>query len=93
MGKRLYIGVNNLKPTFPPIGARIMKSAIAVALCMLVYFVRTLLPIGNGIPFYGALAALWCIQPYNDTTKNNAVQRSVGTLIGAGYGLVFLLLF
>ncbi len=60
---------------------------------MLVYFVRTLLPIGNGIPFYGALAALWCMQQYNDTTKTNAVQRSVGTLIGAAYGLVFLLLF
>ncbi|MBQ2581685.1 MAG: HAD hydrolase family protein [Ruminococcus sp.] len=70
-----------------------MKSAIAVGLCMLVYFARTLLPIGNGIPFYGALAALWCIQPYNNTTKNNAVQRSMGTLIGAVYGLLFLLLF
>jgi len=70
-----------------------MKSAIAVGLCMLVYFVRTLLPIENGIPFYGALAALWCMQQYNDTTKTNAVQRSVGTLIGALYGLVFLLLF
>ena len=93
MGKRFYTGVKTLRPTFPPIGARIMKSAIAVALCMLVYFVRTLLPIGNGIPFYGALAALWCMQQYNDTTKNNAIQRSVGTLIGAVYGLVFLLLF
>jgi hypothetical protein len=85
--------VKTLKLVFPPIGARIMKSAIAVGLCMLVYFVRTLLPIGNGIPFYGALAALWCMQQYNDTTKTNAVQRSVGTLIGAGYGLLFLLLF
>jgi len=89
----LYFGVKTLKLVFPPIGARIMKSAIAVGLCMLVYFVRTLLPIGNGIPFYGALAALWCMQQYNDTTKTNAVQRSVGTLIGAGYGLLFLLLF
>lgn len=60
---------------------------------MAVYFMRTLLPVGNGIPFYGALAALWCMQPYSDTTKNNAVQRSVGTLTGAFYGLLFLLLF
>ena len=60
---------------------------------MLVYFIRTLLPVVNGIPFYGALAALWCIQPYTDTTKNNALQRSVGTIIGAAYGLMFLLLF
>ncbi|WP_298532088.1 FUSC family protein [uncultured Ruminococcus sp.] len=82
-----------LNLTFPPIGARIIKSSIAVGLCMAVYFMRTLLPVGNGIPFYGALAALWCMQPYSDTTKNNAVQRSVGTLTGAFYGLLFLLLF
>ena len=93
MWSSLYFGVKTLKLVFPPIGARIMKSAIAVGLCILVYFVRTLLPIENGIPFYGALAALWCMQQYNDTTKTNAVQRSVGTLIGAGYGLLFLLLF
>ena len=82
-----------MKLTFPPIGARIVKSSIAVGLCMAVYFIRTLLPVGNGIPFYGALAALWCMQPYPDTTKNNALQRSVGTLTGAVYGLLFLLLF
>ena len=82
-----------MKLTFPPIGARIVKSSIAVGLCMTVYFIRRLLPVGNGIPFYGALAALWCMQPYPDTTKNNALQRSVGTLTGAAYGLLFLLLF
>ena len=77
--------------SLPPVGARIIKSAAAVALCMAVYFTRTLLPIGNGIPFYSALAALWCMQPYSDTTKNNAYQRTAGTFIGAAYGLVFLL--
>ena len=76
----------------PPIGQRIIKSAAAVALCMIVYYFRTKLPIGNGIPFYSALAALWCMQPYPDTTKNNAWQRSFGTLTGAAYGLVFILL-
>ena len=92
-GRHFSIGVSTLKLTFPPIGARIVKSSIAVVLCMAVYFIRTFLPVENGIPFYGALAALWCIQPYTDTTKNNAFQRSVGTLTGAGYGLIFLLLF
>ena len=88
-----FTGVSIMKLTFPPIGARIVKSSIAVGLCMTVYFIRTFLPVGNGIPFYGALAALWCIQPYTNTTKNNALQRSVGTLTGAVYGLLFLLLF
>ena len=82
-----------MKLTFPKIGARIIKSSIAVGICMTVYWIRTILPVENGIPFYGALAALWCIQPYNDTTKNNALQRSAGTLIGACYGLLFLLMF
>ena len=76
----------------PPIGARIIKSSVLVALCMVIYFFRTLLPIGNGIPFYSALAALWCLQPYSNSTKNNAGQRSTGTFIGAAYGLVFIVL-
>ena len=76
----------------PPIGARIIKSSVAVALCMVIYFFLTLLPIGNGIPFYSALAALWCLQPYSNSTKNNAGQRSTGTFIGAAYGLAFIVL-
>ena len=76
----------------PPIGARIIKSAVSVALCMLIYYVRTLLPVGNGIPFYSALAALWCLQPYSATSKNNAGQRSIGTFIGAAFGLVFIVM-
>jgi hypothetical protein len=76
----------------PVIGGRILKSSLASVLCILVYELRTLLPIGNGIPFYSVLAALWCMQPYPDTTRRMAAQRSIGTLIGAAYGLVFLLL-
>ncbi len=80
-----------MKLKFPPIGARIVKSSVAVGLCMIVYYIRTLFPVENGIPFYGALAALWCMQPYTDTTKNNALQRTFGTFTGAAYGLLFLL--
>ena len=76
----------------PPIGARIMKSAIAVALCMIIFHLRTLLPLGNGIPFYSALAALWCLQPNTATTKNNAGQRSIGTAIGAIFGFLFVIM-
>lgn len=78
---------------FPPIGQRIIKSSVSVALCMMIYYIRSLLPIGNGIPFYSALAALWCMQQYENTTKNNAWQRFFGTLTGAGFGLVFLITF
>ncbi|MDD6491023.1 MAG: aromatic acid exporter family protein, partial [Firmicutes bacterium] len=73
---------------FPPIGLRITKSGIAVALCFLIAFFR-----GNeGIVFYSLLSALWCIQMYRTNTRKNAVQRFSGTVIGALYGLLFLLL-
>ena len=74
----------------PPIGARIIKSSVAVSICMVIYYFRTLLHIGNGIPFYSALAALWCLQPYSNSEKSNAGQRSAGTFIGALYGLLFI---
>lgn len=77
----------NEKHRFPPIGLRIIKSAAAVALCYLVSFLR-----GNsGIVFYSQLAALWCMQVYVANTRQNAIQRTIGTVIGAVYGLIFLL--
>lgn len=77
-----------LKTELPPIGMRIIKSAAAIAICYLVSFVR-----GNsGIVFYSQLAALWCIQMYISNSRKNAVQRLIGTVIGAVYGLIFLLL-
>ena len=36
---RRFFGGSILKLTFPPIGARIVKSSIAVGLCMAVYFI------------------------------------------------------
>jgi hypothetical protein len=75
------------KSHFPPIGMRIIKSATAILLCYLVSFIR-----GNsGIVFYSQLAALWCIQVYVEKSKKNAIQRFIGTCIGAIYGLIYLL--
>ncbi|MDD6571102.1 MAG: HAD hydrolase family protein [Thermoflexaceae bacterium] len=77
-----------LSKKFPKIGLRIIKSSVAVALCYLVSFLR-----GNsGIVFYSQLAALWCMQVYVENTRKNAIQRTIGTVIGALYGLVFLLM-
>lgn len=74
---------------FPGIGMRIVKSAIAMAVCFLVNSLRG----GDGMVFYSQLAALWCIQMYRSNTKKNAIQRIVGTLVGAIYGLIYLLAF
>ena len=72
----------------PRVGMRIIKSAIAVFLCFVFYtYFRT-----NGILFYSQLAALWCIQPQWENTRSKALQRTVGTLTGAVFGLLVLLI-
>ena len=77
----------------PPIGARIIKSSLGSLICVGIYFIRELLPIGSGIPFYSILAVLWCTQPYTTSTLDKAKQRTIGTFLGAAFGLVFLLVF
>lgn len=72
----------------PRIGMRIMKSAVGVFLCFLIDILR-----GNaGIVFYSQLAVLWCMRDYVSETRRFAMQRSIGTVIGALYGLVLLLI-
>lgn len=76
------------KIEIPGIGMRIVKSAIAVAVCYLINLLRS----DSGMVFYSQLAALWCIQMYRSHTKQNAIQRTIGTLVGAVYGLIYLLI-
>lgn len=76
------------KYTLPPIGMRIVKSAIGVFLCYIVNLLRG----GMGIVFYSQLAVLWCIQDYVSETKSRAKQRAIGTMIGAIWGLIIILL-
>ena len=88
--KKFIKGTNRMKTQFrlPPVGNRIIKSAVGVLLCWCVYLLRG----RNGIPFYSMLAALWCIQPYINKTFSMALQRTVGTLIGAAFGLITIVL-
>ena len=72
----------------PHPGLRAVKSAAAVGICLLIYALRGF----RGIPFYSALAALQCMQPYHASTVKIAAQRVTGTLIGSFYGLCLLLL-
>jgi len=78
--------IKNKQNHFPRIGMRIIKSAIGVFLCFLIDYFRG----GSGIVFYSLLAVLWCIRDYVSETKKFAFQRTVGTVIGAVYGLIFL---
>jgi hydroxymethylpyrimidine pyrophosphatase-like HAD family hydrolase len=70
------------------IGQRIVKSAVSIGLCFLVYVLRG----WNGIPFYTALASLQCMQAYRQNTRKIAIQRITGTFVGAFYGLWVILL-
>ncbi|MBQ0026966.1 MAG: HAD hydrolase family protein [Lachnospiraceae bacterium] len=76
-------------PKFPGIGMRIIKSAIAVALCIVVNLLRG----ADGMVFYSMLAALWCVQMYRNNTLANALQRTTGTIVGAVYGLLYILIY
>lgn len=69
-------------------GQRIWRSMVAVWLCFGLYFLRG----RHGIPFYSVIAALQCLQPYNREMGKVAQKRVLGTLIGAVWGLVVLLL-
>lgn len=72
----------------PPIGMRIIKSAVAVFLCFVVYVAGG----RQGIPFYAAIGALFCIQPYVGSSLKMAWHRFIGTMVGAIFGLVVVLL-
>ncbi len=76
------------KYKLPKIGLRIIKSAVGVFLCYVINLLRN----GQGIVFYSQLAGLWCMQDYVSETKSKAKQRSLGTLVGALAGLVYIML-
>ena len=78
------------KPVFylPAIGQRIVKTTVAVFLCLMVYYLRGFR--GQEIPTEAAITAIICVQPYVRDTRVYAVNRFCGTLIGSFWGLAFL---
>ena len=76
------------KRKIPRIGMRIIKSALAVFLCFLVFLVRG----DQGTVLNAMLAVLWCMQPYIKNSYENALQRILGTAIGAIFGLLIILI-
>lgn len=74
----------------PHIGQRITKTSIAVFITLLVYYLRGYR--GAEMPAEAAITAIICMQPYMRDTRDFAISRFLGTLIGAAWGLGFLLL-
>lgn len=74
----------------PHIGQRIVKTTVAVFLCLLIYYLRGYH--GQDMPTESAITAIICMQPYVRDTRNYALNRFAGSLIGAAWGLGLLLL-
>ena len=75
---------------FPHVGQRIIKTTLAVFLCLVIYALRGYE--GQDMPTEAAITAIICMQPYVQEAQTYALNRAVGTLIGAVCGLLLLLL-
>ena len=76
------------KRILPPLGHRIVKTAAAVYICLLIYILRGY----NGFVAQSCITAILCVQPYVEDSKTFALNRILGTLIGAAWGFLYLLL-
>lgn len=76
------------RKSLPPIGMRMIKSAVGVFLALVIYLLRG----RQGAPFYTAISVLWCMQPYISDARKNAFQRTIGTIIGVVYGLIVIMI-
>ena len=74
----------------PPLGQRIIKTTIAVFLCLVIYRLRGYG--GKTMPTESAITAIICMQPYAKDSREYSANRMTGTLIGAVWGLLLLLL-
>lgn len=74
--------------SLPPVGLRMIKSAVCVFLCFCFCAWRQ----DEANNMFVVLAGLWCIQPDVGRSKVMGWRRLLGTLIGAAFGLAILLL-
>lgn len=69
------------------IGLRALKTAIAVFLCILISVI-----FNRSDVFFASIAAVICMQQTCSQTYIAGLHRLIGTIIGGGVGLVFLLI-
>lgn len=70
----------------PRIGMRMIKTALAVCVCFMIYFLRG----EEGVPIFSTIAALICMQPQVENGRKVAFNRIVGTLVGAVFAVLIL---
>lgn len=72
----------------PMIGSRILKTAIAVFICLLIHIAKGY----RGGISESCITAIICMQPYAKDARKSAIGRIVGSTFGAFWGLAFLML-
>ncbi|MBR3302228.1 MAG: FUSC family protein, partial [Firmicutes bacterium] len=82
MDKRIY--------NIPHLGQRIIKTSIAVFICLLVCYLIGYR--GAQMPSEACITAIICMQPQIRDTRQYAVNRVIGTLVGSVWGLLLILL-
>ena len=70
----------------PRIGLRMIKTAMAVAICFMIYFLRG----ETGAPVFSTIAAIICMQPQVENSRQAAFNRVVGTLVGAVFAIIII---
>ncbi len=67
------------------IGLRVVKSVLAVFLCLCIKFV-----FGSSTIFYDSITALLCIQPTAEQSLKFGLNRLIGTFTGSVIGFIIL---
>lgn len=74
------------KRFLPPLGQRIIKTAIAVFICLVFHMLQG----GHGDVGSTIVTAIICMQPYAQDSRTFALDRIFGTFLGAVWSLLFL---
>ncbi|MBR2062002.1 MAG: HAD hydrolase family protein [Anaerotignum sp.] len=72
----------------PRIGMRMIKTSLAVCICFMIYFLRG----EEGVPVFSTIAAIICMQPQVENSRQAAFNRIVGTLVGAAFAVAIVYL-
>ncbi|MDO4616566.1 MAG: aromatic acid exporter family protein [Lachnospiraceae bacterium] len=83
-----HVQHTNRRFEFPMIGHRILKTALAVFICLLIHMARGF----DSGASESCITAIICMQPYAKETRKSAIERLFGTTVGGLWGLIFLLL-
>lgn len=84
------ISRNTAHHYLPRLGQRILKTSFAVFICLMIYYLRGYY--GGSMQTESVITAIICMQPYVRDTREYAINRLAGSLIGAVLGLLFLFL-